>query len=86
MVRLGAIAVLAAMLGGCATGVWTKNGVRVDADTAVFSKFELDRLYCDGEASKSALTANRTGFAANVAINSVYHGCMAGKEYIFRQN
>ena len=79
----------AAMLAACQaapTGYWYKGGVRVDANTALFDRFQRDRVICDGEAAQAALTSREPDrFTHNFNLNLIFDACLTKAGYVRRR-
>jgi hypothetical protein len=81
---------IALALSACNTmSYWhrTTDGLRVDADPALFTQFRIDGQICQGEQAKTALTMTiRPSYSAGVALGEIYKGCMAQKGYALIQD
>lgn len=76
------------MLCGCAyvpQGAFFRvsDGLRVDANPQILAAFQQDRVICDGEASKAALTsAERDRYTHSKNVTLVFDACLAQRGYI----
>lgn len=62
------------------------SGLRVDANPDLLARFQEDKLQCDAESAKDALTSReRDLFKHNQLIQLIYEACMARRGYIVRR-
>lgn len=76
-------------LAGCqSTGLFHEksSGLRVDANPVLLARFQEDKLQCDAESAKDALTSReRNQFKHNQLIQLIYEACMARRGYVVRR-
>ncbi|MFN7125296.1 MAG: hypothetical protein ACK4M8_05395 [Allorhizobium sp.] len=86
--RRVSVVLLGLVLAGCThqpQGVFHRisDGVRVDANPQVLAAFQKDRVICDGEASKAALTSREKDvYLHTMSINTIFDACLAERGYL----
>lgn len=61
------------------------SGLRVDSSPDLLARFQEQKLQCDAESAKAALTSQeRDVFIHNRNVTLIYHACMARQGYVVR--
>lgn len=86
---LAASAALLALSGCQSAGYFYEksSGLRVDSSPELLSRYQEQKLQCDAESAKAALTSQeRDLFIHNRNVTLIYHACMARHGYVVRDS